>query len=143
MIGGLLKQAITATKEVPRKLVESKEKRGNLELQEAVDALSELLQGFEKIYLCVDALDECSDEVARWNLVSFLQELADKAAKSESIQTSIVRIFLTGRHQIKEQVSCPYGSSANTSPSLVSVVLKAHTDDIAAYITYRLSRYSP
>jgi hypothetical protein len=110
MIGGLLKQAITVTKKAPAKLVEIKQQRVDLGLREAIDALSELLQGFEKIYLCVDVLDECSDEVARWKLVSCLQELADKAAKSESIKTSVVRIFLTGRPQIKEQVSSRYGS---------------------------------
>jgi hypothetical protein len=48
MIGGLLKQAITVTKKVPAKLVEIKQQRVDLGLREALDALSELLQGFEK-----------------------------------------------------------------------------------------------
>lgn len=63
MVGSLLRQAIVASykshdnEAVIRNLSEKKEQRQKLSSDEALKALANILENFDKTYICIDALD--------------------------------------------------------------------------------------
>lgn len=132
LLGGLLKQAIIASQNVPAEVINRllpKMKNGvNVELNDVLEALSTMFQSFDKIYLCIDALDECTDEY-RWSLLNHLKTLSNP---DESHLLS-VKLFFTGRPQMKDYVN---SHSDIVSPRFVA--LEANSDDIAAYVAYEL-----
>jgi hypothetical protein len=79
--------------------MKGKKKTGaSLELGFGVKALSETLGLFDKAYLCIDALDECTEE-HRGKLISCLTQLV-----TASHTTPAVKLFFTGRPQMKGYV---------------------------------------
>jgi hypothetical protein len=139
IIGGLLKRAIIAAKtsvsgfpdEVRKTLLEKKDKIEELEMEGAIQALSVTLETFSRVYICIDALDECIDE-HRGTLIRSLVEIAS----NNKPQT--IKLFFTARPQIEDYIkSNPV--MATVSPSPLSMQLAANTDDIAAYVTHKLN----
>jgi hypothetical protein len=138
-VRGLLSQAIVKTNSVPKKLIstllEKKRKQDNLKMEDALGSLSELLQGFDKTFICIDALDECEEET-RWDLLRSLKGLMDPTSDSAgSAHPLAVRLFISGRPPMEEYI--------NTHPAIgpcsqYSMKLEASTADIAAYIKHKL-----
>lgn len=139
IVRGLLSQAIVKTNNVPKKLIstllEKKQKQDNLNMEGALEALSELLRGFGKTFICIDALDEC-EEGNRWDLLRSLKGLMDLTPDSASSAHPLaVRLFISGRPPMEEYI--------NTHPAIgpcsqYSLKLEASTADIAAYIKHKL-----
>jgi hypothetical protein len=83
IIRGLLRRAMIMANvsvsgfpdEVRKNLLEKKGKSEDLDLGGSIRALSATLRTFSRIYLCIDALDECVDE-HRGTLLSSLVEMA-------------------------------------------------------------------
>ncbi|KAI5816856.1 hypothetical protein BZA77DRAFT_343876 [Pyronema omphalodes] len=136
LIGGLLKQVITASQIGSSDTIQAflKKKKGHqaMEIQDAVSALSGLIRGFDKTYICIDALDECN-ETDRRQLVHYLSEVSSLSDQNNMLP---VRLFFTGRPSMERYVS----SHTSIEPKIpLMVKLEARTEDIAAYIAHRLS----
>jgi hypothetical protein len=76
---------------------------------------------FTKIYICIDALDECQNDRA-----SFRCSISD-LCKHTKLQTRL-RIFLTGRPPVEHHVEKQLG------PSFCTVALEASEEDIVKYV---------
>jgi hypothetical protein len=133
LIATIIKQILITCERFPDKLgvelLEKKKKGGNLELQDALQFLSQVISSFQRTYVCVDALDECPEE-HRVNLIQSLRGLS-----AVDGHESTINLFFTGRPHIKEHIK---PSPSNGSPIPSSVTLEANTEDIATYIVYKL-----
>jgi type II secretory pathway predicted ATPase ExeA len=134
MIGSLLKQAMVVSRTICDDFIDSflekKKKQMNVEIDDALQALSKILQRFKMTYICVDALDGCLEE-HRWNLIRRLKGLATYNPE----HPVGILLFFTGRPQIKDYINLHPDIGANGS---VSIKFEATSDDIAAYIQHRL-----
>jgi hypothetical protein len=78
VLGSILKQLAQEHESVPAPLEElyevHRERSTPPSLDEVTAALSSTVEAFEEVFLVVDALDECSEEV-RWGLVERLRNL--------------------------------------------------------------------
>lgn len=102
MIGGPFKQVITAsnnvTEEIINPLLKINKDRKNLELNDAFEPLLKVLKSFKKTYVCIDALDECSEK-HRKEIICYINQLS---TLSFTDSTAVpVKIFFTGRPHIK------------------------------------------
>jgi hypothetical protein len=136
LIGGLLKQALVSAKKAPEEIIGSlskvKKERKSLELSDTCQALSLTLQTFDRVYLCIDALDEC-DEGHRGCFIDCIQELVT----ADIINSQPIKLFFTARPQIKDYiVTRPSISSLNP----LSMTLEANSGDIATYVTDKLEK---
>jgi hypothetical protein len=71
MVGAILKQVIstlhkssTVPGEINSLLRERLKDRTNLELEEVCQLLCQILEQFRRLYVCIDALDECNENIA-------------------------------------------------------------------------------
>ncbi|KAI5792890.1 hypothetical protein FPQ18DRAFT_19519 [Pyronema domesticum] len=85
IINVLPRQAIYSLKDnqevfdnISRDLLAKKANAEDLSLEYSIRSLSKVLEGFDRVYLCLDALDECQDEHRR-QLIQSLKDLAVKA----------------------------------------------------------------
>jgi hypothetical protein len=136
MIGGLLKQAITAcnnvTEAIINPLLKIKIDRKNLELNDAFEALSKVLESFEKTYLCIDALDECSEKHQK-EIIRYINQLSMLSSTDSTVVP--VKIFFTGRPHIKDYFNA---DSSTSPPGPLSITLIANSNDIAEYVKQML-----
>jgi hypothetical protein len=137
MIGGLLKQAIIASKQGCRDVIQNfldeKENRGKIQLSDAVHALSRLLHGFDESYICIDALDECTEE-HRWDLIQCLAGLSSSSDRTNLLRP--IRLFFTGQPPMEEYVKSH--TAVDPEIPLMAVKLEANTEDIAAYVAHKI-----
>ncbi|CCX34027.1 Similar to Ankyrin repeat domain-containing protein 50; acc. no. Q9ULJ7 [Pyronema omphalodes CBS 100304] len=138
MMGGLLKQAITASnqgsRDVVQNLLQKKKGRVKIELNDVVHALSRLLHDFDKTYICIDALDECNEE-PRLDLIRCLAELS--SSQPDSTNFLPIRLFVTGRPPMAEYVKSHTYTALDSKIPLFAR-LEANTDDIAAYVAHKI-----
>jgi hypothetical protein len=136
MIGVLLKQVIATLNEsgfLPGDTISALRKHLNkqksVDLGEACRLLGETVKQLRKFYVCIDALDECSEE----HRGGFIQALAK--ISSECSQPSIIRIFFTARPHInwKERMKRNPGLG-----SLDHLLLEAHPEDIRKYVSHKI-----
>jgi hypothetical protein len=137
MIGGLLKQAITALRKPSSEfigpLLKTKKGRNKLDLEDALGVLSQILREFDRVYICIDALDECTEEPRR-DLIRCLKGLSNPdPTESEPVE---IRLFVTGRPHIKDYVVTHFAIAGSLIP--LAMELKTRNEDIAAYINYKL-----
>lgn len=102
-----------------------------LELGQSIKFLSEILHTFHKVYICIDALDECTDD-HRWQLISSLQTLFT----SDPNQLPVIKLFFTVRPQIKDYIN---SHPAIGMPRPSSMILEASEKDIAAYVIHKIA----
>jgi hypothetical protein len=124
MIGGLLKQFITALPSIPEVITNAfrSEGQGSLRLTTACRMLRVVLRSFDCAYICIDALDECSDDDREVLLRSVGQAMQDST-----------RLFLTSRPSVESNVNHHLGTK---SPVVIQFV--ANQQDIEKYITHRI-----
>ncbi|KAG0132801.1 hypothetical protein HOY82DRAFT_605807 [Tuber indicum] len=94
-----------------------------LQLREIFEKLFYSIYGWNRFFICIDAIDEFPTE-KRAQLWESLQRIVRECRN--------VRLFLTGRPQIREEARKYFPGNAN----MVSV--KPNTDDITSYIEHRL-----
>jgi hypothetical protein len=104
LLGSLLKQAVIAGCKLPvtemtaiRDLLDKKKLQQSLKLDEAFETLTATLKNFRRTYICVDALDECTNACRR-HFITTLYQLRSKL----NMDNHTVMLFFTGRPQIQE-----------------------------------------
>lgn len=128
MMGALLKQMLSAyRKHIPNAtfdlLNQQRKKAQNPKLDEVLHLLKLILQGFDKIYICIDAIDECNDSQRK----PFVQSLSTPLSHFKSI-----RVFVTGRLNMMTLVERSF-------PVLpCAITLEANEEDIRMYIRRQL-----
>ena len=129
MIGGLLKQLLPASRDIPKEVYEAFRKsmdqlggRG-LRLPELIELFCVVLPSFDRIFICIDALDECLVE----HRMEFLRSLRKIMQNSKGL-----RLSLTGRPHIPEE--------ARKYLKIPAVILNVQPsqDDITRYLVRKL-----
>jgi len=124
MIGVLLKHFIVAFPDIPKEITQPFKYKGQSSLDRitACDLLRAVLESFQCVYICIDALDECSDDDRKVLLESL----------SEVMQNS-TRLFFTSRLNIESDINKYLGVK-----SPVTIQLAANQQDIEKYINHRI-----
>ena len=133
MIGALTKQVVNALKMVPPEIEEAFKRAGNevggrgLQVSETIKLLGRALAPVERTFICIDALDECSDK----HLSQLLTSLRTVSQTSPG-----VRIFITGRPHIQSVVE-------KYLPGGVQVIsFSPNSEDIREYLELKLKHDS-
>jgi hypothetical protein len=126
MIGALIKQLVWWSRSIPATVRDlfrqrSQEKR-SLDEIDAKEIFGLVLDQYDTVYICIDAMDECAPE-SRAQLLRFL-----KAMDSPSI-----RLFMTGRHSVEAEIASTLSS---LSPKTISIT--AAEEDIRIYLSQKL-----
>ncbi|KAF8253363.1 hypothetical protein K440DRAFT_533937, partial [Wilcoxina mikolae CBS 423.85] len=128
MIASLLKQLVLVTPAVPDDIFEIyRDHRASgctLEIVQAVTLLDLVIRAFDRVYICIDAIDECEGHHRR----VFLQHLG-------KIIRSSTRSFLTSRPHVENDITSCLGIN---SMSLMTIEITASDDDIAKYVTSKI-----
>jgi len=129
ILGSLLKQMISGMEIVPREISRGLREHRNslcgtvLQLVEIMQIL-QLITSSQPIFICIDALDECTGiQLAR--VLESLKQILDKSPRT--------RIFLTGRPHIRAEIE------GHLSGRVASVSVDLRRDDFIAYIRARLA----
>ncbi|CUS12243.1 unnamed protein product [Tuber aestivum] len=129
MVGAILKQLV-GRRDIPDYVrgafQEAKKEIGGrgLRLADLMGMLRIAIASIHQAFICIDALDECLPQ----HLPELLESLRDIVRESPG-----VRVFLTGRPHIKEEIQ-RYFSQA------VVVPVSPNKDDIRSYVERRLDR---
>jgi NACHT domain len=130
MMGSLVKQLVMVLPKIPDEIdhtfKKSKKREKRLELEDASEMLMSVLQSFDRVYICVDALDECEREHRR----SFLGSLN---LLLHARNLTRICLFLTGRPHIESDVN-------NEFPQADSVRIEADKNDIMKYLSYKIDK---
>jgi hypothetical protein len=105
-------------------LKERQNKLGSFKIDEAFNFLESLLQSFDRFFICVDAIDECTNRYKR----SFLELLSKLSVDFRNS----ARIFITGRLHMRYMVE----KALPVVPH--SIVLEANENDIKKYVLSQL-----
>jgi hypothetical protein len=129
LIGGLLKQVLRLNSAALEPIIEKLQtmKSGILSLDSACQLLAEAIAKFDKIYICVDALDECQEH----NRAQFLRSLKDLMNAPGSRDS--LRLFFTSRPHVGQHVGIHFASQ-----ELYFMTLEATVDVIVKYIEYQI-----
>jgi hypothetical protein len=126
MIGALTKQLVWWAQSIPTAALDLFKQRSKEQMamneEDAKMIFDLLVNQFETIYICMDALDECEPD-SRTQLLRFL----------ESMDSTSIRLFMTCRHSVKAEVT---GILAELSPEITSIV--AAEEDIRMYLSQKL-----
>jgi hypothetical protein len=127
MIGSLTKQLLWWAESIPTTALDlfrqrSREKQA-MDEEDAKTIFGLLVDQFETVYICMDAVDECVPG-SRRQLLEFL-----KAMDSPSL-----RLLLTGRHSVEAEVN---GVLSSLSPKTISI--RAAEEDIRIYLSQKLA----
>ena len=130
LIALLLKQALAGLGRIPERVsrkFEGSEVPGSDRMRpllpDIVDMLSTVLASFERVFICIDALDEFPP----LQRPDFLRSLAELTRLSET------RLFLTGRPQIQHDKKY-LGEGTQT------ISITTREEELKAYITHRLDQ---
>jgi len=133
MVGALTKQVVNALKMVPPEIEEAFKRaerevggRG-LRVPETVKLLGSALAPMRRTFICIDALDECSDK----HLSQLLSSLQTVSRTSPG-----VRLFITGRPHIQSAVEKYLPRSVQVMP------FSLKSEDIREYLEMKLKHDS-
>ena len=129
IVGAILKQLVGRTKitEGLREAFEKAKKEvggRRPQLADLMGMLKTAIAPLPKVFICVDALDECLPEC----LPELLKCLGDIIRESPS-----ARIFLTGRPHVRENIQRYFAK-------MVVIPINPNRDDIRKYVEMRLDR---
>lgn len=125
LIGGLVRQLLRQTRTVPNGILEIFEEKARqaITTEDAKQIFILILREFESVFICIDALDECSTEARKDLLQSF--DIPNQAG---------LHVFLTGRHNVEVEVT---KSFAKLSPKSVKVA--AREEDIRICLAQKIA----
>jgi len=131
MIGALTKQLVNALGMVPPEIERAFERaerevggRG-LQVSETIKLLQAAIAPVKRTFICIDALDECSDK----HLSQLLTSLNTVSQASPDI-----RLFITGRPHIRSAVERYLSAGAQVIP------IGPSSEDIKEYLEIELGR---
>ena len=133
MVGALTRQLVNALRMVPPEIEEEFKRAGSeaesrgLRVSEAVKLLGRALAPVKRTFICIDALDECSDKHLS-QLLSSLQTISQTAPG--------VRLFITGRPHIRSAVEKYLAGSVQVIP------FSPNSQDIREYLEMRMKHDS-
>jgi len=133
MLGALTKQVVNALRMVPPEIEEEFKRAGSeiggrgLQVPETVKLLGRALSPVNRTFICIDALDECSDN----HLSQLLTSLQAVSQTSPG-----VRLFITGRPHIRSEVEKYLPGSVQVIP------FSPNKQDIREYLDMRLKHDS-
>lgn len=114
LLASIPKQAVIAGCKLPvtemtaiRNLLDKKKRQQSLKLDEAFETLAAVLKNFRRTYICVDALDECTDAYRR-NVITTLYQLQSTLNMDNNTgmnSNHTVMLFFTGRPQIQGDIN--------------------------------------
>ena len=127
IMGAILKQLIArgeVLEHVQKAFQKAKKEVGGrgLRLPDIVQSLKQAVATLPRVFICIDALDECPSK----HLLDLLLSLKDILQESPR-----VRIFLTGRPQVEAEITRYF-----TATVMASISPKAH--DIKRYLEKKL-----
>ena len=129
MLGSLLKQLIFGLEEIPEEISKAYNDRKNAiggqgpQISDILNMLQATTSG-KRVFICIDALDECAAE----HQVKLLDSLAQLLQQSPG-----TRIFVTGRPHILPEIG------RRLVGSVTSVCISPKRDDIVTYLRSRLA----
>ena len=129
MIGSLLRQFLTGLDEIPQAIIQAfyaaRAHLGGrvLKLAELVELLSTVLERFQQVFICVDALDEFVPEY-RARLLRSLHQIVDTSPNA--------RLFLTLRPYIQLDLE------SNIPLDMGIITIQPRFSDIQTYLVTRL-----
>jgi len=128
MMGAILKQLVgrgDIPKDIREAFQEAKKVSGRRPLlPELMRMLRATIASLPQVFICIDALDEFLPQ----GLPQLLESLRDIVRESP-----ITRIFLTGRHHVKEAILRYFTMT-------VVIPISPNTNDIRSYLEMRLGR---
>ena len=129
MLGAILKQVVSGWEHIPQQVEaafqRSKTELGGRELESAeiLKLLVSTLRTLERSYICIDAVNEFPEE-CRPELFKSLAQIIGESRGT--------RLFMTGRHHIREEVG-----RYSTGGAEIQII--PSEQDIKKYLTMRLS----
>ena len=128
ILGAMLKQSVSRRgipKDIRKAFQEAEEEFGgrSLQLPDMVNALKNTIKTLPRLFICIDALDECTPKHRR-ELIESLREIVRMSPKA--------RIFLTGRHHIIDEI-------VGCFSKVVRIPLSPTHEDIMDYLEMRLN----
>jgi hypothetical protein len=123
MLGELAKQILFQTRSIPEEVWAMFQKHTSITVEKAKQILTQLLSGFDQIYICIDSVDECQPQF-REELLCFLATLKGTG----------IHIFCTGRSHIVTEVTAFLGPF-----NIKSMEICAQEADIRLYINEKIS----
>ena len=127
MLGAILKQLVSKggiPEHIREAFQEAKQEFGGrgLRLPEMVGIMRKTIRSLVRVFICIDALDECASK-HRLELFGSLREIVQVSPN--------VRIFLTGRPHIEDEIMKYFGE-------VVRIPVIPTQDDITNYLEMRL-----
>ena len=128
MLGALLKQVVAGLGEVPGEIVKAYEGQkvaigGRAPRLPDIVKMLQTISSEKRIFICIDALDECAAE-HRTKLLGSLNQILQKSPGT--------RIFMTGRPHIQAEIG------KRLAGRVTSVSITPRRDDIISYLHNRL-----
>jgi hypothetical protein len=128
IMGSLAKQLVSQARFIPSQVWEIHKRLSNqqkpMDLETAQAIIKLLLEQFDRVYICFDALDECQLDVRRQLLEFF-----------KTISGTTLRLFVTGRPNVESEL---FNSLAGKQISNIPIV--ANVEDIELYLSQRFSQ---
>jgi len=127
MLGAMLKQLATRggiSKHMREGFRKAKKEFGGrgLQLPETVGILKKTISSLSRLFICIDALDECTPK-DRWELIESLREIVQVLPGA--------RVFLTGRPHISDEIVTCFSKA-------IRMPLSSTHGDIKSYLEMRL-----
>ena len=128
MLGAMLKQLVSRrgiSKHIRKAFREAKRAFGGrgLQLPDMVDALKKTISTLPRLFISIDAIDECTPK-HRQELIESLQEIVRVSPGA--------RVFLTGRPDIDDEIVRCFGKA-------LRIPLSPTHSDINSYLEMRLN----
>ena len=123
VLGSLLKQFLTDAPQLPMEVANTL-KHEQLNINHVVHMAKITLQLYSRTYICIDAVDELEDRT-RLTLFRTMQDL---------LNMSSIRLFITGRPHVQEQVS----TELNPMQQLTTITIRANPDDVRLFLRHEL-----
>jgi hypothetical protein len=124
MIGELAKQLLLQSSSIPEEVWSLFQKHAPITTEEAEQVLTLLLRSFDRIFICIDALDECEPHL-RKELLRLLVTLKGTG----------LRVFCTSRSHVVAEVTEIFEPLG-----IKTVEICAHEADIRLYTEEKISR---
>lgn len=109
-------------------LTEAYAKRTSLDLGEVCHFLSQAINKFRRVYICIDALDEM-DPTYRPEIIQILGNLL-------TTSDGLIRLFITSRPQGLDKIKTNISQDQSIVP--INIILAANPDDLRMYIHHQL-----